>query len=102
MYSFALTIKIDPAYRIAYLEATKQHIKNSRNEEGCVLFDIKESEENPNTFLYIEAFKTREDYEFHSNQYYLVEYREKIKHMTVGSMEDAISRYPDTNLFDFD
>ena len=72
-------MKIDPDYRIAYLEATKEHIINSRNENGCILFDVKESEENPNTFLFFEAYKTKEDYEFHSNQYYLAEYREKIK-----------------------
>lgn len=100
MYSFAVSLKIDPDYRIAYLEATKEHIMNSLEENGCVVFDVKESADQPSTFLYIEAYKTKGDFEFHSNQYYLADYREKIKHMIVGSMEEARSNYLDTNLFE--
>lgn len=93
MHSIALTIKINPDKRTEYLEATKLHIQNSKNERGCILFEVFESHVEPNTFLYMEAYKSREDFEFHSDQMYLAQYQAKLNSMLVKPVKSSISRY---------
>ncbi|MCE7737302.1 MAG: antibiotic biosynthesis monooxygenase [Candidatus Heimdallarchaeota archaeon] len=93
MHSIALTIKINPDKRTEYFEATKLHKENSKNERGCILFEVFESLDEPNTFLYMEAYKTREDFEFHSDRAYSAQYRAKLNGMLVKPVKSAISRY---------
>ncbi len=93
MHSIALTIKINPEMRKEYIEVTKLHIQNSKKERGCILFEVFESHDEPNTFLYMEAYKTQEDFEFHSDRIYLAKYRAKLNSMLVKPIKTAISRY---------
>ena len=64
------TIRVKPEYfeeaRIAVLEIIPQTLK----EEGCVMFDLHDSTEEPNTLFLYEVWKDRVAFDFHHEQDY--------------------------------
>ena len=52
-----VTVEIDPARIDAFMEAMKIDTEGSRTEEGCHRFDLLRDPENPNKFMFYEAYK---------------------------------------------
>ena len=52
-------------------------INVTRNEKGCVVFDLHEDKDNPAHFFFYEEWETKELWEIHMNTPFFNEYKEK-------------------------
>jgi quinol monooxygenase YgiN len=52
-----VTVEIEEARVPAFLEALKVDAAGSREEEGCLRFDLLKDSENPNTWSFYEIYK---------------------------------------------
>lgn len=46
-------------------------VENSRKEEGCLQYDLHQSIENPNVFIFHEVWKNKELFDLHNRQPYI-------------------------------
>ena len=68
--SFRLEGRIDvPAYRVEQVsEALKDHIKLTREEKGCIFFNVDACPEVKGRFLVSEAFVDEAAFQFHQKR----------------------------------
>ena len=59
-------------------------IATTREEEGCINYDLHQDNENPNLFLFYENWTTRELWQKHSNNTHIQAYRKA----TEGAIEE--------------
>ena len=72
MYVVAVTIFVGPQFTESFIEATLNNARNTRKEPGNVRFDVLRAEENPNRFLFYEAYNTKNDFVKHQQtEHYL-------------------------------
>jgi quinol monooxygenase YgiN len=66
--------------------ALRALIEPTRKEEGCISYVLYEGIENPNLFTMIEKFTDRKSFDFHSQQPYLVNFKE-----SAGELIESVS-----------
>ncbi len=71
------TLTIKPDTRADILAAAGPCIEGTRNEAGCLSYDLNQSLTDENTLVFIERWKSREDLNQHFKQPHMVEWREK-------------------------
>ncbi|MCC8146443.1 MAG: antibiotic biosynthesis monooxygenase, partial [Bacteroidales bacterium] len=70
---------IKPEYVEKFKSLTSELIKNTRKEEGNVFYQLYQSVENPNDFIFYEIFKDQESLDAHSNAAYFEEFLKSIE-----------------------
>ena len=72
MYVVAVTVHVKPPFVESFIEATMDNARNTRHEPGNVRFDVLRAEEDPNRFLFYEAYHSKEDFARHQQtEHYL-------------------------------
>ena len=54
-------------------------IETTRNEAGCIQYDLHQDHENPNLFLFFENWTSRELWQAHMNNDHINAYRKKVE-----------------------
>ncbi len=72
MYVVAVTVHVKPGQAQAFLEATLENARRTRQEPGNVRFDVLQAEDDPQRFLLYEAYQSKEDFGRHQQtEHYL-------------------------------
>ncbi len=71
-------VKARPKHREQVREAMISLLKPTRKEKGCIKYDLHESLDDPNIFLFYEIWANEECLTNHINSNHIKEYREKI------------------------
>lgn len=58
------------------IKALSSLLEPTRAESGCISYDLHRDVHQPEVLTMIEFFKSKEDFEFHSKQDYLLKFRE--------------------------
>ena len=58
-------VKFKPGQSANFLDAMKEHATATRQEDGCVFFDVGLSSETPDTAIFVECFDTAEAHQRH-------------------------------------
>ena len=73
-------------------------LKPTKNEEGCVSYELHQALDNPYKFTMIEKYKDQAAFDFHINQPYLLQFKKNRKALVkslVGTLYKIVG--PDTN-----
>ena len=62
------SIQVPEAELEAIRDALTEHVALTLNEEGCLLFEVKEKENPVGTFTVYEEFNSKEAFEFHQKR----------------------------------
>lgn len=60
--------EIKPDRMEEFLKIIEEDAVGSRAEEGCLRFDVQQSQDNPNRFFFYEVYKNKEAVLFHKEQ----------------------------------
>ena len=71
------TLTIKPGTAADVLAAAGPCIEGTRNEPGCLSYDLNQSLTDENKLVFVEKWKSREDLNQHFKQPHMVEWREK-------------------------
>jgi quinol monooxygenase YgiN len=69
------TANVRPESRETYLEAARICIAATRNETGCLAYDLHQSVTDPNRFVFVERWTSREALEAHFTTDHLQTFR---------------------------
>lgn len=61
------------------LKALLSLLEPTRAEQGCISYELHQNVQQPSLFTMVEFFKSQEDFDFHSKQSYLTDFREAAK-----------------------
>ena len=65
MYVVAVTVYVKAEFVNRFIEASLVNARNTRKEPGNARFDVSRSEEDPNRFLFYEAYHLKDDFVKH-------------------------------------
>ncbi len=60
-------VKFKLEKRVEFLDAVQIHVAATRQEDGCVFFEVTLSLEKPDTAVIVECFKSAEAHTLHNN-----------------------------------
>jgi quinol monooxygenase YgiN len=78
------TTQVKPESREAYIKGAKECISATRKEKGCISYDGNVSVNNPNQYVVVERWETREDLNAHGRAPHMKEWREYSSQMKTG------------------
>jgi autoinducer 2-degrading protein len=79
MYVVCVTVSVVPAQVQAFVEATLENARQSRQgEPGSVRFDVLEAEADPTQFFLYEAYRTKEDFTRHQQTAHYLKWKETV------------------------
>jgi quinol monooxygenase YgiN len=78
MYVVAVTVFVKPAHLNAFREATLDNARNTRREPGNLRFDVLQAEDDPNRFLFYEAYKSKDDFAFHQTTAHYARWKQAV------------------------
>lgn len=87
------TLTIKPGSRDAVIEAAKPNIESTRQEPGCLRYDLNLDATNPNQLVFVEQWKSREDLSLHVKRPHMLAWREAGKPFIEERKVDII--YPE-------
>lgn len=61
-------------------------IKKTREEKGCLVYNLFEQAENPGMFVFVEEYQNQEALDFHFNSPYLAEFGKKMEGLQTKEM----------------
>ena len=70
------TTKEKPENRAAYIEGAKACVAATQKEAGCIYYDSHTSINDPNTFVVVERWESREALDAHSKAPHMAVWRE--------------------------
>lgn len=70
------TTKVKPENRAAYVEGAKACVAATQKEAGCIYYDSHSSINEPNTFVVVERWESREALDAHSRAPHMAVWRE--------------------------
>ena len=79
MYVVCVTIHVKPENTAAFIEATFNNARHTRNEPGNVRFDVLQAADDPNRFFLYECYKTPEDFTAHQQTGHYLAWRETVQ-----------------------
>lgn len=72
MYVVSVTVHVKPDQVDAFIEATLDNARNTRQEPGNVRFDVSQKEDEPTRFLLYEVYESPEGFKAHQQtEHYL-------------------------------
>jgi quinol monooxygenase YgiN len=66
-----------PERRTELEEILRGFVEKTRQEPGCINYDLHQSDDDPNVFLFYENWQSRKHWDEHNQQPYLASFREK-------------------------
>jgi autoinducer 2-degrading protein len=84
MYVVAVTAFVKPEGVQAFIEATLDNARHTRQEPGNLRFDVLQSTEDPGHFLLYEAYRTEADFEAHHEAAHYLRWREATADLMAG------------------
>lgn len=66
-----------PERRAELEEILRGFVEKTRKEPGCINYDLHQSDDDPNVFLFYENWQSRKHWDEHNQQPYLASFREK-------------------------
>ncbi len=79
MYVVCVTVKVKPGQEEAFLSATLDNARGTRQEPGNLRFDVLRGEEDRSKFFFYEAYKTKEDFTAHQQTAHYLAWKELVK-----------------------
>jgi len=70
------TSQVKPELRDAFIKGAKECIEATRKEKGCISYDSHTSINDPNLFVVVERWETREDLDAHGRAPHMTVWRE--------------------------
>lgn len=70
------TTKVKPESREAYIAGAKDCIRATHQEQGCIAYESHTSINDPNTFVVVERWASREDLNAHGRSAHMKVWRE--------------------------
>jgi quinol monooxygenase YgiN len=58
-------------------EILQNFVRQTRQEAGCINYDLHRSNDDPNVFVFYENWRTRDDWNVHNQQPFLTSFLEK-------------------------
>ena len=71
------TLSIKPGTAASVFEAASPCIKATRQEAGCISYDLTQSMDDANTLIFVERWESYENLKSHFNQPHMLVWREK-------------------------
>lgn len=68
-------------------QASKELITKTRKEEGCLIYNLYQSLENPSDFIFYEKYKNEEATQLHGSSEYLTKFLEIVKDSSQAKVE---------------
>ena len=78
MYVVAVTIFVKPPNVEAFIEATLDNARNTRQEPGNLRFDVARAEDDPNRFLLYEAYRAKDDFAAHQQTEHYLRWKQAV------------------------
>jgi autoinducer 2-degrading protein len=79
MYVVCVTVSVVPAQVQAFIEATLENARQTRqNESGNLRFDVLEAEADPTQFFLYEAYREKEDFARHQQTAHYQKWKETV------------------------
>lgn len=78
MYVVAVTAYVKADRVAAFIEATLENARHTRQEVGNLRFDVLQCEDNPSRFLLVEAYRRREDFASHQQTPHYLRWKETV------------------------
>ena len=86
------TSQVKPESRDAFIEGAKECIAATRKEKGCIAYESHTSINDPNLFVVVERWETREDLNAHGKAPHMKVWREYSSQMkTAPTVIEIIS-----------
>ncbi len=70
------TTQVKPEAREAYISGAQQCIAETRKEKGCLAYESHASVSDPNLFVFVERWETRDDLNAHGRSPHMKVWRE--------------------------
>ncbi len=70
------TTQVKPEAREAYIQGARACMAETHKEKGCVTYELHASVNDPNQFVFVERWETREDLDAHARSAHLKVWRE--------------------------
>ena len=87
------TLTAKPGKADALRRAMSDLLEPTRREKGCLSYTLHESLDNKNTFTMLEKFKNQEAFDSHSNEAYLLNFKNNILPELVESESISLALY---------
>lgn len=84
------TLTIKPGTNADLLEAAKPCIEGTRNEPGCISYDLNQSQTDKNTMVFVERWESRDALQSHFTAPHMAVWREKGAQYIVGRKVEII------------
>ena len=74
----SVDVKVDPKDTATYRELVRGHAQRTRQEPGCISFDVAEADDAPGTFRIWETYRDAAAIADHGSRPYLAMFRESV------------------------
>jgi quinol monooxygenase YgiN len=85
------TTQIKPECREAFLEGAKECITETRKEKGCLSYEGHTSINDPNIYVVVERWETRDDLNAHARAPHMKKWRDYSGPLKVSTVIEIIS-----------
>ena len=86
MYVIVVTLQAKPEGREAFLEAALEDGRGStRDEPGCLRFDVYNDQSDPKKFVFVEVYKDEAAFQTHTKMPHFAAWREATKDLMAGT-----------------
>ena len=79
MYVVGVTVLVTPEAVDAFVAATRDNARNSRQEPGCVRFDVLQAEDDPTRFFLYEVYRSKDDFAAHQTTEHYQRWRSTVQ-----------------------
>ncbi len=97
MYVVCVTVHVTPGQANAFLQATIENARRSREEPGNVHFDVLQAEADPNQFFLYEAYRAKDDFVRHQQTAHYLTWKEMVAPWMAVPRQGVrhLSRFPE-------
>ena len=78
MYVVSVTVDVKPERVQAFIDATLNNARNSRQEPGNVRFDVLQAEADPRQFLLYEVYRSADDFTKHQQTEHYLRWKQTV------------------------
>ncbi len=87
MYIVSVTVFVNEGDEDAFVAATLDNARNTRQEEGNVRFDVARCVDGPGRFLLYEVYRTPEDFAAHQRTDHYLRWRQAVANLMARPRE---------------
>jgi quinol monooxygenase YgiN len=78
VFVVAVTVHVKPEHLDAFKLATLDNARNTRKEPGNVRFDVLQAEDDPNRFLFYEAYQNKDGFTAHQQTEHYLRWKQTV------------------------